>query len=123
MRAVEQRGKVLVVRWMDPVQQRLQVALDHAQWRPQLVRHVCQEPAPLDGVLLEPLCHLVEGASQATDLARSALGHARAVVPRLDLSRRFDQVPDRRRRAPDAGSEQQRHEDGQGREQRAIRGR
>ena len=77
------------------------------------MRHVGEQPTALDGVLFEPPRHLVEGPRQPADLASPVLGHANRVVAGLDSACRLNEVTYRRRRATDAGTQQQGHEDRQ----------
>ena len=112
-----------MVRRVDAVQQGLEIPLDDAERRSQLVRDVGEQPAALHGIPFEPASHLVEGARQATDLAGAALWHADVVVASLDPAGCFDQVADRCGRTPYAAAQQQGDDDHEDGEQRTVRGR
>ena len=71
-RLVEDRGEVRLIRWVDAVEQRLEVALDDAQRRSELVADVGEERAPLALIRVEPLRHRVEVADQRVEGRRAA---------------------------------------------------
>ena len=93
-RLLEDRPEMRLVGGMDAVEDRLDVALDDGERRPELVGDVGEEAPPLGLVRLEPGGHRVEAAGQVAD----RLGHPirrldpRRVVAGLDARRLLDEV-------------------------------
>ena len=85
-RLVEDRGQVGRIRRVDAVDDRLEVAGDHRQRRPQLVADVGQQRPPLLLVGLESGGHRVEAAGELLDRREIGAGAAEpdAVVALLD---------------------------------------
>jgi len=75
--------EVLPIGRVHPVEQRLDVALDHGERGPQLMRHVGQRRLALLLHLLESAAHRVERAGQRADFARTLLRHADAEIARF----------------------------------------
>src|SRR5205823_3159009 len=75
-----QRGEGLPARRHDTVAERLEVALQVRQRRPQLVGGVGDEVRALACVFLEPLRHLIERAGQRDHLLWTLRGNANAEV-------------------------------------------
>jgi hypothetical protein len=112
----QQRRQVVGVGRIDPIEQRLEVALEHGDGRAQLVGHVCQQAAALIFAAPQAAEHGVEGACQGAQLARPALAHARGQVAGFDALGRVDQV------AQGKGEKPQRGEQGEEEDERQRQG-
>ena len=97
----------------DAVAERLEVALQVRERRPQLVGRVDDELAADRLLLGQPLGHRVVGGRERAQLGRSVLGHADRQVAVGDLPRRAGEALDRAREASgEDDREQQGHHGG-----------
>ena len=90
---------------MNPIQHRLEPPAYDRDRRPQLVRDVRQERAPLRVDRAQAGAHRVEGAREPADVTSAPLGNPRGVVAALDLRRRLDQRPEGRHPPPNRAPE------------------
>ena len=110
---VDDRAEVRLVGRVHAIEERLEIALDHGERGPQLMAHVGQESTPGRVLRLEAGGHLVESATQATQLAAAPLrlGYPCRIVPRLDAP---GGIHEGRQRPPDpardSDPDDQRHE-------------
>ena len=99
-RLLEDRADVGRVGRVDPVEQGLEVALDHRERGSELVGDVGEEAAARRILRLEPCGHRVEGPAQASHLASAlVIGDPNGVVGSLDPPGGIDEL---RERSPDA---------------------
>jgi hypothetical protein len=94
---------MLAVRLVDAVEDRLDVALDDRERRPQLVADVGEERPALGLAGLEPAGHRVEAADEVADGPRRAVRDRdpHGVVALFDLLGGDEQRVERRRARPD----------------------
>ena len=117
---LEDRVEVGLVRGMDPVEDRLDVAGDDRERRPQLVRDIGEQAPALGLVGLEPRGHRVEAADEVANGPRRGARNVDpgAVVAGLDPRRLIDELvqdvaraADRRAGADDRADHDDRHEE------------
>ena len=107
-RLVQGGGHVLLRRFVNPVEDAFQVALDDVQRVAQLVRNVGGEVAALLICARQLRGHPVEGDSQPLEIGRPVLRHTHAQIARGDGVRGGHHVG-QRRGDPSKGPHGQRH--------------
>src|SRR5439155_1039570 len=79
---------------IDAVDQPLEIALDHGEWRAQLVCDVGEKRAAGLFIGLETGAHLVERAGERSHLTRATFRHTDRVIAGFDCACRLDQIAD-----------------------------
>ncbi len=102
----QDRPEMDLVGRVDAIEDRLDVALDDGERRPELVGHVGEQAASLGLIRLEPCGHRVEAAGEVPDRVRHRADRIDpgGVVARLDARCLFDQVVEDGARAPDGAA-------------------